>query len=102
MFSYLAQSRAVYKIVYAHPPVYDFLKSDIEKLSLGFELQQTIWHKVIPSILERLMILHQSVHFGRDLMDEKKIQIVHDTISSVHYYFEVKYLTILLIIDWPD
>jgi hypothetical protein len=92
MFGYLAQSRAVYKIIYAHPPEYDFTESESKEISIiGFEsLNHTIWHKVIPNVLERILLLHQYLHFGRDLMEEKKSQIVYDTLVPVIFHFEVK------------
>jgi hypothetical protein len=95
MFGYLAQSRAVYKIIYAHPPEYDFTESESKEIPpIGLELKHTIWHKISPTILEKFLLFHQYLHFGSDLIDEKKSQIVHDTMVPVKIHFEVKYLSI--------
>jgi hypothetical protein len=91
MFGYLAQSRAVYKIIYAHPPEYDFTESESKEISaIGFELKHTIWHKVIPNMLENFLLFHQNLHFGRHLTDEKKSQIFHETFVPVEIHLEVK------------
>jgi hypothetical protein len=75
--SYIPQSRAIYKIIYVHPPEakFDFSKSDfddfhkLDNYLLGTRtvIMSTRWP------LQKMLIWHQDLHFGRDLLN-KNIQ----------------------------
>jgi hypothetical protein len=75
--SYIPQSRAIYKIIYVHPPEARFVFSksdfdDFDKLDdylLGTRtvIMSTRWP------LQKMLSWHQDLHFGRDLLN-KNIQ----------------------------
>ena len=94
--SYIAQSRAVFKIIYAHPPDIPedmFKNTDFGKENLvGDLLIQIPVHNFVPSPLERILIWHQKLHFGKDPMDEKKIfELIKDYRDRLLLPFRVKF-----------
>jgi hypothetical protein len=53
----------------------------------------------IHSPLERMLIWHQDLHFGRDPVDEKKIgELIKDFKKRLNYSFEVKCRNIFVLL----
>ena len=90
---YIAQSRAVYKIIYSHPPE-GFKESDFKEHSkIRALLGPVNLGKVRTSPLEKLLILHQDLHFGKAPMDENKIEkLIAETLVNLGEFLEVKCL----------
>jgi hypothetical protein len=91
--SYIAQSRAMYKIIYSHPPK-GFKDSDFKEHSeIRALLGPVNLGKGRTSPLEKLLILHQDLHFGKAPMDENKIKnLIAETLVNLGEYLEVKCL----------
>ncbi len=77
--SYIAKSRAIYQVIYAHPPEYDLLDSgfdnhDLNMNRFGLLLSRNGMKTSFSYLLERILIWHQDLHFGKGPMDAKKIE----------------------------
>jgi hypothetical protein len=74
--SYIPQSRAIYKIIYVHPPEarFVFSKSDFDDFhKLDYLLGTCTGTMSTGWPLQKMLIWHQELHFGRDLLN-KNIQ----------------------------
>ncbi len=67
--SYIAQSRAIYKIIYVHPPPVvgcDFKDLDNFDNFLPFVISPNIEIQTSRTPLQQILIWHQALHFGKE------------------------------------
>ncbi len=92
---YIAKSRAIYKLIYVHPPKYKFLESDFQSRDNSDEFFACLLIRndlkgYVPSPLERILIWHQDLHFGKGPMDEKEIRkLINDYKDRLNNSFQV-------------
>jgi hypothetical protein len=70
--SYIAQSRAMYKIIYVHPPDANFDKSENFNISDNFAMvliRSPIQIQSSNMPLQKILTWHQHLHFGHELMN---------------------------------
>ena len=90
--SYIAQSRAVYKIIYSHPPDAAFDEEKFKSIQfIGVLMWQNSVRNFLSSPLERILIWHQDLHSGRKSMDESKIkELLQDYMKRLILSLKVK------------